>query len=78
MDVLYFKWANNINTKVDDRTNVLSETMRQYKNHDTLSSPTVRTADQIHENLVAASFDKAVSNVALIFKSFYASIITKS
>lgn len=45
-------WANNITTKVDDKTNVLNETMRQYKNHDTLPSPTVRTAfDQIHEKL---------------------------
>ena len=45
-------WANNITTKVDDKTNVLNETMRQYKNHDTLPCPTVRTAlDQIHEKL---------------------------
>ena len=48
------------------------------KNLDTMSSSTVRTAvDQIHESLVVVSFDKAANNVVLIFKSFYASVITK-
>ena len=51
--------------------------MRQCKNHDTMSSPIVRTAlDQIHENFVVVPNEKATNNVALICKRFYASVIT--
>ena len=45
---LFPEWNNNITTKTDDRINVLNENLHQHKTHDTLSSPTVRTAlDQI-------------------------------
>ena len=53
--------------------------MHQYKNHDTLSSPTVRTVlDQIYENFVVVPIDKAKKkSVALTCKRFYAFVITK-
>ena len=47
----------NITTKLDDRINVLNENICQYNNHDSLSSPSVRTAlDQICKRFHANAF----------------------
>ena len=70
--------TNHITIKIDDKIDVLNENLRQFKNHDTLSSRTVKTAlEPIHENLVVVLIDKTTNILALIYKRFYDSIITK-
>ena len=74
----FSEWTSNITTKLDDRRNVLNDNLRQYKNPDTLSFAIVTTAlDQLHKYFVVVLIDKAVNNVALICKRFYASATTK-
>ena len=52
--------------------------MRQYKNHDILQWTTVFTiSEQICENFVVVPVDKTATNVALICKCFYTSVINK-
>ena len=76
---LFPEWTNNVTTKTDDRINVLNKNLRWYKTHDTLSSPTVRTAlDRTYENFAVVPVDKTKNNVALICKCLYASVITNS
>ena len=58
---------------------VLNEKLCQYKNHDRLSSLTVRTAlDQIHKNFIVVPLFKVTNNVALICKCLSVSVITKN
>ena len=45
---------------------------------DCLSSPDVKNAlDKIHEDFVVVPIDKAIGNIALVCKRFYASVITR-
>ena len=48
------------------------------KHKDCLSSPDVINAlDNIHKDFVVVPIDKAIGNIALVCKRFYASVITR-
>ena len=52
--------------------------IHKYKQFDSLSSPDIRAAlENVHKDFVVVPIDKAIGNIALICKLFYASVIAK-
>ena len=57
---------------------MLNNTLHKYKQFDALSSPDKRAAlENVHKDFLVVPIDKAIRNIALIFKRFYASVIDK-
>ena len=55
---------------------MLENTLDRYYQPDLLSSPDIKAAlDKLRNNFVVVPIDKATGNIALICKSFYASVI---
>ena len=74
----FAEWINNIKLKIDDRIQVLKNSLHTYYNDDSLSSPSVKNAlNDIHTKYVVVPIDKATGNIALICKRFYATVIVK-
>ena len=56
----------------------LTNKLHTNKHMDCLSSPDVKNAlDKIHKDFVVVPIDKAIGNIALVCKRFYASVITR-
>ena len=74
----FSEWTNNIKNKINNRIEMLKNTLHKYNHLDSLSSPDIRVAlDNIHKDFVVVPIDKATGNIALICKRFYASVIAK-
>ena len=74
----FSEWTNNIKNKINNRIEVLNNTLHKYKQFDALSSPDIRAAlENVHKDFVVVPIDKATGNIALICKRFYASVIAK-
>ena len=74
----FSEWTNNIKNKINNRIEVLNNTLHKYKRFDALSSPDIRAAlENVHKDFVVVPIDKATGNIALICKRFYASVIAK-
>ena len=74
----FSEWTNNIKNKINNRIEVLHNTLQKYKQIDALSSSDIRAAlENVHKDFVVVPIDKATGNIALIFKRFYASVIVK-
>ena len=69
-------WTNNIKNKINNRIEVLNNTLHKYKQSDALSSPDIRAAlENVQKDFVVVPIDKATGTIALICKRFYASVI---
>ena len=67
-----------IKAKIDTKVTDLKRSLHINKHSDSLNSPDVKRAlDDIHQKFVVVPIDKAVGNIALICKRFYASVIAK-
>ena len=72
------EWNNNVKVKIDERISHLTNKLYTNKRKDFLSSPDVINAlDNIHKDFGVAPIDKVTSNIALVCKRFYASVITR-
>ena len=73
-----FSWlTNNNTTKRDSEINVLNKNFHQYKNYGIRSSTTVRNGlDSSHKNLALVPIEISKTNVGLICKRVYATVIT--
>ena len=75
---VFAEWITNIKFKINDRIEVLNNTLHTYHNNDSLNSHSVKNAlKNIHNKFVVVPIDKATGNIALICKRFYASVIVK-
>ena len=74
----FSEWTNNIKDKINNRIEVLNNTLHKYKQFDALSSPDINAAlENLHKGFVVVPIDKATGKIALICKRFYASVIAK-
>ena len=74
----FSEWTNNIKNKINNRIEVLNNTLHIYKHCDAQSSPDIRAAlENVQIDFVLVPIDKATWNIALICKRFYASDIAK-
>ena len=72
------EWTNNVKVKTDERRSHLTNKLRINNHRDCLSSPSVINAlDNIHKDFIVVPIDKETSNIALVCKRFYASVITR-
>ena len=72
------EWTNNVKVKIDERMSRLTNKLYTNKRKDYLSSPDVINAlANVHKNFVVVPIDKANDNIALVYKRFYASVITR-
>ena len=74
----FLEWTNNVKVKIDERMIHLTNKLYTNKHRQCLSSPDVKNAlDNIHKDFVVVPIDKAIGNIALVCKRFYASVITR-
>ena len=74
----FLEWANNVNIKIDERMSHLKSKLFTDKHMDCLSSPDVKNAlDNIHKDFLVVPIDKTTVNIALVYKRFYVSVITR-
>ena len=65
----FSEWTNNIKNKINNRIEVLNNTLHKYKQFDALSSPAVRAAlENVHKYFVVVPIDKTTGNIALMCK----------
>ena len=74
----FLEWTINVKVKIDERMSHLTNKLYTNKYKDCLSSPDViNVLDNIDKDFAVIPIDKATGNIALVCKSFYASVITK-
>ena len=75
-NLFFLEWTNNVKMKTDERVSYLTNKLHTNKHRGCLSSPS-HALNNIHEDFVVVPIDKATSNIALVCKRFYASVITR-
>ena len=72
------KWTNNIKVKIDERISHLTNKLCTNQHRNCLSSPNVKNAlHNIHKDFVNVLIYKSTTNITLVLKRFYASVITR-
>ena len=70
--------TNNVKVKIHERMSHLKNKLYTNKDRDCLSFPAVKnTLDNKRKDFVVLPIDKATGNIALVFKRFYGSVITR-
>ena len=74
----FLEWTNNFSVKINERMSHLTNKLYKNKHRQCLSSPDVKNAlDNIHKDFVVVPIDNVTGNIALVYKRFYASVITE-
>ena len=74
----FLECTSNVKIKIDEKMSHLTNKLYTNKHKDYLSSSDVKNAlDNMHKNFVVVPIDKAIGNIVLVCKRFYASVITR-